>query len=336
MTETREIVISSEEKAFEVLKQALDENFHDENFILKFENWPVLEIELEGPGYKSTITSDMAGALVSLQTALNRAYALSVHGQATARALTAEEKQDIQFKAKVEDGCSLIKVDLGEYAEKLAAAIAGKMTSKSVAVIVLGIAAATASTVAYKSYLEEQTKGKSIEVESAKNIAMSREETERLRIFAQAISSNRTVAVANHEFDEVRNDILKGTSDAKTLSVNNVEINQETARNAVTKKRETAVDVQLNGTYLVIEANLRKSDEIKIHLRRANDGKEFAASFRDQSLDGAQIQLLKDAAFARTPVYLSINATELRGEVTTAQVVSIKQQPLKLAKAEDK
>jgi hypothetical protein len=331
MRHTREILISNEAQAFSVLKEALDENFDNQDIRLKFDNWPLLEIELEGPGYKSTITSDMANALVSLQQALNRAYALSVHGQGTARNLTAEEKQSIQFKAKVEDGCSLIKVNLGEYAEKLSEAIAGKMTAKSVAIIVLGIAAATSSTVAYKWYLEEQTRGKSIQAESAKSIAMSHEETERMRIFARAISSNATVAAANVEFDAVRSDILKGTSDAKSLSVNNVEINQETARAATTKQRDSAIDIQLNGSYFVTEANLRKPDEIRIHVRRAQDGKEFVASFRDQSLDGTQIQVLKDAAFARTAVFLSINATELRGNITTAQVISVAAQPIKLA-----
>jgi len=334
MTETKEIVISSEEQAFSVLKDALNDNFNDEHFTLKFDNWPLLEIELEGPGYKSTITPDMASALVSLQAALNRAYALSVHGRGTAKALTAEEKQSIQFKAKVEDGCSLIKVNLGDYAEKLSAAIAGKMTAKSVAIVVLGIAAATASTVAFKSYLEAQTRGKEIAAESAKNIAMSKDETERMRIFAQAIAAERTVSVATKDFDAVRNDILKGTADANTLAVNNVEISQATARHAVTKQRETAADVQLNGTYYVTEANLRKPDEIKIHVRRAQDGKEFYASFHDSSLDGDQIQLLKDAAFGRTPVFLSINATELRGEITTAHVVSVTAQSVKTAKSD--
>lgn len=321
--QTTTLIISDEASAFAAIKRAIEDGFGNTPVNLNFKNWPHIEIELEGPGYKSTITPDMAAALVTLQQALNRSFALAVHGKNTARSLTEEERSNIQFKAKVEDGCSLIKVDLGPYADKLVTAISDKMTPEMLVITVLGIGAMAASVVAYKAFLNHRTQDKTISQDNASKIAMSKEETTRLQIFADALTKNPNLRAVQENFDEARNEILKGTSDAETLSFNDVVVDRATARTATINKRGQSVDVQLNGTYIVTETNLRRENEIRLGLRRAQDGKEFSASFQDQSLDQDQIKLLQDAEWGRTPVFLSINATELRGEITSARVVSV-------------
>ena len=86
-------------------------------------------------------------------------------------------------------------------------------------------------------------------------------------------------------------------------------------------------EAQLNGTYTILSTDLRAADYIKLRVRRLQDGKEFLATFQDHSLDRAQIALLQSAEWGRTSVYLSINATILRGEVTTASIISVTPQP---------
>lgn len=63
-------------------------------------------------------------------------------------------------------------------------------------------------------------------------------------------------------------------------------------------------------------------------LRHQDEGREFAAEFQDESLDQKQLDILRDAAFAKTPVYLSINGTQLRGDITKATIISVSQQPI--------
>jgi hypothetical protein len=127
LNDSEEIVIHNEEEAFAAIERAIKHEFGVEPIQIKFESWPQIEIRLEGKGYEGTITADMAGALVELQHAMNRAYARMVHQSTNARSLTDVERGQLQFKAKVENGSSLIKVDLGEYAEKLVVALADKM-----------------------------------------------------------------------------------------------------------------------------------------------------------------------------------------------------------------
>jgi hypothetical protein len=323
----KQIKITSEEAAFDAIKEAIETGFGNQSVQLSFENWPHLEIELDGDGYKSTITSPIATAIVDLQTALNRSFALEVHGANSSGYLTDEEKAAIQFKATVDDGCTLIKVDLGKFAETLANAITAKMTPEMLVITVLGSVALACGVVAFKTYLNARTKDKQIGETGVTAIALSKEETARQQILADALTKVPRLAIINDNFNESKNSLIRSISDADTLTVNDVEIDRPLAHAAMTKARTASTDVQLNGTYYVIETNLRHEDEIRIGLRRAQDGKTFTASFQDHSLDGEQIKLLQSAEWGRSAVFLSINATELRGEITSARVVSVAPQP---------
>ncbi|MFD2271799.1 hypothetical protein ACFS07_13205 [Undibacterium arcticum] len=110
----------------------------------------------------------MAGALVEIQHAINRTYARTVHHSTNARSLTAEERQDLQFKAKVESGSSLITVDLGKFAEKnWRPPWRIKMTPELLAITIVGVAVAGASLLAYKAYLKNRSEDKVIEQKGA-------------------------------------------------------------------------------------------------------------------------------------------------------------------------
>ena len=322
------LVIGNEAQAIAAIEKALsEEGFSNDIVELKFDNWPILEIVLEGPGYKSTITPDMAKALVELQRALNRTFARYAHGEASAIRLTDKERQDIQFKAKVEDGCSLIKVDLGEFAGKLATAVADKLTPEMLVASVVGVAVVAGSTMAYKAYLSARTKDKEIESADKTKIALSEQETRRLEVVAGLKTEVASIRPIEQDFDDVRDDIVRGISDATSLEVNGVEITRETALTAAKTLRVRSSDGQANGTYYVDESSFRNPHETRIMVRNASTHQQFPASFKDSSLKGAQIQLLKDAAFDRTKVYLSINTKERRGDIVSAQIVGVKPQP---------
>ncbi len=225
-----EIVLRNEKDAFALLEKALNQELSDKPFVLKFDNWPVLEIKLEGEGYDSTITPDMAGALVELQHAINRAYARTIHHTSNARSLTSEERQELQFKAKVEKGSSLISVNFGNFAEKLALSVVDKMTPEAIAITVVGIAVTSASLFAYKSFLKSRSEDKVIGAKSLEAIALSQEETKRFELFARAVARVPELAHARDDFDAARNEIVRATADADSLSVNSVKLDSETAK----------------------------------------------------------------------------------------------------------
>ncbi|WP_186191284.1 hypothetical protein [Burkholderia gladioli] len=325
---SRTLKITDEKTAFAALEKALREELGDTTYNIEFVGWPKLQIKLDGPGYNSTITSDVAEVLVDLQVAINRSYARLVHQSADSRTLTGEERSKLQFKAEVKKGSSIVNVDLGEYLKTLTHELVTKMSSEALVICVLGVAVVAGSVLAYKNYLKARSEDKKIDAETQKAIALSQEETRRLATMASVVQKEPAVAAAQVDFDDARNTLIKSVGDARHLAVNDVTIDRQTARTLATSKRTASKEAQLNGTYMIMSVDLRQQDYVKLRVQNAQDGKEFSATFQDDSLDKAQIGLLQEAEWGRTPVYLSINATILRGEVTSAGIISVTPQPV--------
>lgn len=324
-----EITITNESQAFSALEKAVKEQFGDTPLSIKFSGWPILEIELEGDGYAGTITAEMAAGLVELQSAVNRSYSRMVHQEANSRKLTSEEKHEILFKAKVENGCSLLKIDFGPFAEKLATQLVDKMTTELLVISVVGIAVSVGSVAVIKLFLKHKSEGKKITVEAEKAIALSKEETKRMEVFAKAMLGNPALSHINDDFDEARNQIVKGTADAKTISLNDVSLDRETAKILSINKRIASTEVQLNGNYIIKNVGWEQEGEVRIKLSNENTARTFTASFKDDTFDKMHLNVLKDAEWSRQAVYLSINGTDLRGEITKATILSVKAQPTK-------
>lgn len=322
-TDIHEIVISNEDDAFLFLQQALEKGFNDTPLKIAFDNWPVVNIKLEGVGYESTITSRLAEALVELQHAMNRTYARAAHGSANPNTLTSDEKQAIQFKAKVEKGSSIISVDLGAYAEKLSVALAGKMDGTDIVITVVGTAIVGGGLLAYKSFLKSRSEDKKVEASTQERIALSQEETRRLALMSQAMSVQPRIAVAQQDFDDVRHGIVKGVGDASSISVQGFALSANEARTIASTPRTKADEVQLNGHYMISKIDWSKPDDARISLYSTDRSLEFSALLDTGTLKPEYKEMLKASEWERKRLHMMINATMLRGEVTTARIVGV-------------
>lgn len=322
-----DIKVSSEADAFRLIEQSLNHELGYQPYKVIFDKWPVLTIKLEGEGYESTITSDMASALVELQHAINRSYARLVHDSSNSRSLTAVERDALKFKAKVEKGSSLIEVNLGEWMEKLSIALVNKMSPEQMIMTVLGVAALGGSVLAYKAYLRHKSEDKKVDAAMQERIALSQEETRRQGILARALTANPTLGYVQEDFDVARTEVLKGVGDADSLTISGVPLDNGTAVAVARAKRVESKQMQLNGNYEIVQVNWQQEGEIRIKVVAEATGRAFVATLVDQSIEQDQVALLKDAEWSRSPIYLSINATELRGEITTAAIVGVTPQP---------
>lgn len=317
------ISIASEEDAFKYLQAALAQQLEDRPVIIEFKDWPLLTISLEGKGYDSTITSHMAQALVELQHAMNRTYARTVRGSSNPNVLTDAQKQSIEFKAKVEKGSSLLSVDLGEYATALAQGLVGKMDGSQLVMIALGTAVVAGSVVAYKAFLKHRSEDRKVELSTQERIGMSQEETKRQSILQQIVAAQPKMAFAQQDFDDARHSIIKSVGDATALKVQGVELNRAEARNIAATPRSASEDVQLNGHYRIDKLDWTKAGEVRISVWSTDESLEFTAKLHTDTLTLAQKDKLKGAEWERQRLHLQVNATRLRGEITTATIVGV-------------
>lgn len=317
-----ETVIRSEDEAFDLLRKALANELTDPNVQLVFDKWPTLTLRFAGDGYDSTITPQIAQALVDLQHAMNRSYARLARRAENANVLTKEERKSIEFKAKVDKGSSLVTVDLGDYAQTLASALAGKMTGTEIVITTLGLAITGGAVIAYKAFLAARSDDKKVDQATKQAVALSSQETQRFQIFADALAQRPALTASHQDFDEVRHEMLRSIGDAAEMNVQGVSLSQEQARVIAMTPRSKAEEVQLNGNYRISKIDWSKSEEVRISLYALGEvPREFIASMRTHNLTPENIEKLKACEWGRKPIYLSINATLLRGVVTTAVIV---------------
>jgi hypothetical protein len=317
------ISIASEEDAFKYLQASLTKQLNDRPVTLEFKDWPMLTISLEGKGYDSTITSHMAQALVELQHAMNRTYARTVRGSSNPNVLTDAQKQSIEFKAKIEKGSSLISVDLGEYATALAQGLVGKMDGSQLVMVALGTAVVAGSVVAYKAFLKHRSEDRKVELSTQERIGMSQEETKRQSILQQIVAAQPKIVFAQQDFDDARHSIVKSVGDATALKVQGVELSRAEARTMAATPRSTSEDVQLNGHYRIDKLDWTKAGEVRISLWSTDESLEFTAKLNTETLTDAHKDKLKAAEWERQRLHLQVNATRLRGEITTATIVGV-------------
>lgn len=362
MLNQQKLVISNEDEAFALLERALKEEFANQPVSLELKNWPRLELRYEGKGYDSVITPDIATALLAIQKAIDRAYARTIYRSANPKNLTAEERQAIQMKAKVESGSSLITIDLGEFAEKIGLKMIDKMTSTELIILVLGLAAIAGGHLSYKAYLNAKSKDKILDNETRRSIELSREETNRLQIFASVIKALPFMKYFEKDFEKAKSEIVRSIGDAEHIAIHDINLTKssseeilacdrddvttrhkiseafrsmpqihrentfnqiDSTNNAIDlKKQEEPLPKQFQGRYLISAIDHRQEGKVGLQLKNLESSHEFFVSFIDGSFTDMDRDILQRAIWNKTPVDLSINGTELRGEITNATLIS--------------
>ena len=317
------LTITSEAKAFQYLKLALASELENEAMTVEFRNWPVITIKLEGEGYNSTITPHLAVALVDLQAAMNRTYAQVLRGTSNANVLTNQQKQEIEFKAKVQEGSSLLTVDLGSYMSTLASGLVGKMDGTQMVATVIGLAAVAGSTLALKVFLKHRSEDRKVDLQTQERIALSQEETKRLAVMQEVMADKYLVRQAAEAFDDARHSVMKSVADASTLTVQGVEFNNAQAKAIAATPRSTAEEVQLNGHYSINKLDWTKAGEVRISISSTEESLDFTAKLNTETLTTEQMELLKASEWGRKALHFQINATRVRGDITTATIVGV-------------
>ena len=323
------INIANEGQAIELLRKALEDQFENENVRLNFKDWPRLRLEYKGEKFKGTITPDIAKALVELQEAMERVYMQAVHGTTSRVGLDQSEKRALELVATVEEGSSLIDVNLGNFAEKLAAEMVGKMSSTEIIIAVIGVSVVFTAGWAWKSHLKNRSEEKQLQLENESRLQLSQQETERLRIVTDAMRRSPVVQTADKLVEEPRNAFIKSATEADTFTIQGgVSITGEEARQIYRAARISSQEVQLNGAYFIEGFQWTSDGETaRVNLHNKDDGKKFMADLSVNALSADQKTRFKDSTFDRLEVYLSINGTVLHDKVTSARIVSVTEQP---------
>lgn len=168
-----------------------------------------------------------------------------------------------------------------------------------------------------------ETDEEKIDVQTRERLALSEQETKRLQIMADAMTVQPQLGYARQDFDDVRHDVLRGAGDASSVSLQEVKLSRDEARVFALTPRSEAESVQLNGHYSIQKLDWQQPGQVRLWLRSTDTSIEFVATLKSDALDDDQKEKLKSAEWDRKRLYMAVNANRLRGEITSAAIVSV-------------
>lgn len=318
----KKITITNEAQAWELLELATESGLADD-VELVFDGWPVFKMGVQGKDWHSTVPTRVMSPLLDVQKDINRAYASVRYGAGNTRKLKDEERDELEVVVKVREGSSLYDAELWKQFSTIAEAAVGRMNGTETAITVLGLALLVAAPVMHKAWLANRQKEKEFDHQ----LQMSKEESHRLEIFAGALNRQPILVAAQDDVQATQNRFLKVAKTGDVLSMKGQPIGSDEAAALAQPEREHAQDIVIEGLFTVLGNRTDRSEGFRITVRRLADQLTVNADVPVE-LPHTQQQLIQDAEWKKTTVFLSINASMLRDSISQATVVTASAAPV--------
>ena len=313
------IAIRSQEEAWELLRQAVRGDEIPENLILVFEGWPSFKLKVTGRDWHGTVPTRVMSPLLEVQRDLHRAYAQICYGFPNLRRLRDEERDALELVIKVDEGSSDYEASLSEQLTELAKKAIERMNSRDVVISVLGVALVLGGVEVGKEWIA----ARQAEISGEQTVALSHEETERLRVFAEAVRQQPALKETKADFIASQNRILKTAKPTDTVLTQGVSLQGYEAMEIAQEERARSTSIDVTGTFRVLANDASRSAGFRVKLTRIEDAMTFTAEV-PLELPVDQQRLIQKAEWSKGAVLvrLEIQADLLRGKISNASVVS--------------
>lgn len=318
--EWAQLLIRNADDAWAWFQKAVKGEDIPEKLTLRFEGWPTFEMNIKGRDWDSTVPTRVMAPLLEIQKDIHRKYVEMAYGSANLKKLKEEDREQLEIVVKVERGSSDYKAPLDPQLNTLAEKAIKKMTSRDLLIAVLGIALIYGGVEVNKAWVvQRQT-----EVQAGTTVELSRQETERLRVFEAATKQQPILETARQDFEESQNRLLKTLKPGDKVSLPGVELSSGEAQEITQKERARSESVTITGAFRVLANDATKGNDFRIKVARISDGLTFQATVPFE-LDSDMKRMIQKAEWSKgaLAVNLDISASMLRGSVTEAEVINV-------------
>lgn len=318
-----DIIIKNEDDAWEWLKRALNNDpVLDEPVNLKFDGWPTLDLHFSGHDFDSSVPTRIMPPLLDAQKEIHRLFCQLRFGESNLRKLSSDDRERLELVVKVDKGSSDFKTKLDEKLNEIIQATIQRMDSKHIMITLITCALIWGSNVAWKNWLDEQAKASDVE----SRVQMSTLEKDKLKIMSMAYKREPMVKDISNGVNEFRNHSLHKLKPADSFTIPNtsIEVDGGHAADITHKPREQSVEMRIDGEFIIQSVTSGDTHGFRIKAKRVLDGKVVNISIPDGALNQEQKEVLKNNEWAKRPVLMEINAKVLRGQITSATLVSAK------------
>lgn len=283
-----------------------------------------LRIAIEGPKYHGSMPAETLKGLYEYQQSLYRVAAFALKGGecTSIRRLTKAEITELSLVYKFSEGSIDIQALADTFLGKVAEGF-NNMDSKhklaAICVVALCAVAGYGASLYFNS-LDSTTQAK---ITAKADLAKEQVETERLRVFADAVTKTNTRTIMQIS-QEGTQSLLKSTPSATKATISGVIFDEKAIAEINQRSSSSVSEAELwDEEFLVGTADFRTNGIIKYSLSRAVDGIEFKVLIDESEFDAEDLKKLFDCATSRTKIKLLINATVKSEQVIKAQLIEI-------------
>lgn len=325
------IVIRNEDDAWKYLELAVAGEFDAADDVnINFEGWPTLTIKVQLP--EATITPAIMAAFVDLQEAIYRGHAEIRYGKSDLRTLTADEREALEFRVKVEPGSSIFGIEGKEVLNSLTEAMKETMTPAAWVIIVLGVSLTWFGETAWHDYVDHRTQIRLAEVKSKEKqdllaglLGLSKQETERMKIMGQAVQQRGELSRAEEHADNAKKSVLKAMPEGDNVEIGRSVIHGSQARELAKSERRRSAPIVLRGVYAILRVDATAPDGFRVRLQRIDDGSTLTAGVQDVLISGKEREMIQEAEWAKKPIWLRIDAKRRDSEIVDAVIKEAKE-----------
>jgi hypothetical protein len=325
-----DLVVRSEQEAYEFLDRYLRHELPTGTYNLRFEGWPKVVIHLEGPRYHATITPTVMRGLVALQKEIYRSYSIAKFNRPNTQQLTRQERKDLEFEVKVSNGSSTYEIDFQAIAIKLLELSVGRMDSHDLTAVVLSFAALFFGSSMLKTFLDDRRQKRETELKSEDQRKLiehlkfsTEEETKRMGIMSELVRGNPRIGNLQTYAEDARLALLKSVTSADTAEIQGIEIDGDAAEVLAQNARAKSKEVRLDGAYRIQVVDSGNPDDFRLKIVNIDSKDQFTATVQDESLTADARRILQEAEWSKRPVLLKINAREIRETIRDAVIIGV-------------
>lgn len=315
------ITIRSAQEAWSLFQYASQGGDFPEKIILSFEDWPNFEMKVGGRDWHGTVPTRVMVPLLEVQKDLYRAYMSVCHGTDSLRGLRDEEKDMLELVVEVNKGSSEYMAKMAEQLNELAKTALERMNSRDVALTVVGIALVVGGVEVSKSWIASRQAEKQVE----QTVELSKQETERLKIFADATKQSPVLASVQADHEASQNRFLKVLKPRDNIVLQGTSLNSTEAAEITQTERARAKDIEVGGVFRVLANDASRNSGFRIKVQRVRDSLTLSADVPIELSDDEK-KLIQQAEWSKgvSLVHLNITASELRGKIVNAVVYGAK------------
>lgn len=327
------IVIETEEQAWDYLNRALiSEIPKDAIPFFDFRGWPKITISLPRSPVEGSISPSMMEAFIELQKTIYRTHTFLTADTGDLRTLARSEKDDLEFRVKVEKGSSNYEIDLQQILERLGTEALSRMDSTQVVIIVLGLAVIYGGVHVLKHWLNTKAEQRKQELDDADkqrwlehHQLMIQEDSRRFDILASAMNRQPLLSEVEASADTARQGLVKAIADEQGGNISGVNIDAQFASEIVSTRRQQGEDIRLSGVYRVARVDTTSPDGFRVTLSDIASQEEVTAHMMDVLISEDQRRVIQDAEWHKRPVFVEMKARRLRKRVVDAVVLNARE-----------